>query len=138
MDQLKLIYVNELGINYLGHHTYEFIFGSEDCDPEGENWDDETSSEDVKPPNIKYIEKVGVLSNEHLVLNTVQKTDFFSVFDSVEGVIALAWEDPDTIAIIDQRYDRLVFRYGESEKSVSDKLFERDLVLKIDNQIKIH
>lgn len=138
MSELKLIFVNELGINFRGHHTYEFIFGDINCDPEGEKWDEETSSDEIKPPYMEYIKKVGTLSNESLVLNTVQKTDFFSVFDSVEGVIALAWEDPDTPAILDQQFDRIVFRYGETEQSVTDKLYERDLVLTIDNQLKLH
>ena len=52
------------------------------------------------------------------------------MFDSVEGVIALGWENSDSEAVVDKKYTRLVFHYGESEKSVSDKLYERDIVLK--------
>jgi L,D-peptidoglycan transpeptidase YkuD (ErfK/YbiS/YcfS/YnhG family) len=49
-------------------------------------------------------------------------------------VIALAWESDDS----DINFDiekRLVFRYGEDEKKIKDKLYERDIVLEFDKQV---
>ena len=126
---MKLIYVNELGPNYKGDNVYEFIFSAQE-DVWGDDWDVEPASGRPTPPHINFIEKVGVLKNSGIELNLIQNSDFFSVFDSVEGVIALGWEDSDCEAVTDKKYTRLVFHYGESEKSVADKFnenFNRDV-----------
>jgi hypothetical protein len=125
---MNLVYVNELGPNYKGDNIYEFIFSDEE-NVWGEEWDAEPASGKPSPPQINFIKKVGVLKNSGIELNLIQNSDFFSVYDSVEGVIALAWENPDTEEITDKGYKRLVFHYGESESQVSDKLYERDIVL---------
>ena len=65
---------------------------------------------------IDFIKKVGVLKNSGLHLNLIQNSDFFSVYDSVEGVIALAWEDSDSDAVTEEKMKRLVFHFGESVK----------------------
>lgn len=126
---MRLIYVNELGPNFKGDNVYEFIFSTQE-DVWGDDWDVEPASGRPTPPHIQFIEKVGVLKNSGIELNLIQNSDFFSVFDSVEGVIALGWEDSDCEAVTDKKYTRLVFHYGESEKSVADKLYERDIILK--------
>jgi len=41
----------------------------------------------------------------------------------------LAWENEDSEAILNEKFKRLVFHYGDSVKSVEDKLYERDIVL---------
>jgi L,D-peptidoglycan transpeptidase YkuD (ErfK/YbiS/YcfS/YnhG family) len=56
------------------------------------------------------------------------------MIDSLDDVIALAWESDDS----DINFDiekRLVFRYGEDEKKIKDKLYERDIVLEFDKQV---
>jgi histone deacetylase complex regulatory component SIN3 len=44
----------------------------------------------------------------------------------------LAWEDEESNYVINKKFDRLVFSYGESLKSVEDKIYERDLILSTD------
>jgi hypothetical protein len=48
--------------------------------------------------------------------------------DAMDGVIALGWE------LDNNGYNkgRLVFRFGESEESVKNKLYERDLILEFE------
>src|SRR5210317_2504608 len=125
---MRLIYVNELGPNYKGDNIYEFIFSDVE-EVWGDEWDAEPASGRPSPPNIEYIKKVGVLRNSDIELELVQNSDFFSVYDAVEDVIALGWEKSDSEHVIDDNYTRLVFRYGDSVKSVEDKLYERDIVL---------
>lgn len=125
---MRLIYVNELGPNYKGDNIYEFIFSDVE-EVWGDEWDTEPASGQPSPPNIDYIKKVGVLKNSDIELNLVQNSDFFSVYDAVEDVIALGWEKSDSEHVIDDNYTRLVFRFGDSVKSVEDKLYERDIVL---------
>lgn len=134
---MRLIYVNELGPNYKGDNIYEFIFSDVE-EVWGDEWDAEPASGRPSPPNIEYIKKVGVLRNSDIELELVQNSDFFSVYDAVEDVIALGWEKSDSEHVIDDNYTRLVFRYGDSVKSVEDKLYERDIVLSYEKSFATH
>jgi hypothetical protein len=129
-----LIYVNGLGPNYKGDNIYEFIFSDVKEEVWGESWDSKPSNGNPLPPNIEFIRKVGVLKNAEIKLSLIQDSDFFSMIDSLDDVIALAWESDDS----DINFDiekRLVFRYGEDEKKIKDKLYERDIVLEFDKQV---
>jgi hypothetical protein len=126
---MNLVYVNELGPNYKGDNIYEFIFSDLD-DVWGEDWDSEPASGKPQPPNVSYIKKVGTLKNSKIELTLIQESDFFGVFDAVDGVISLAWEKNDSDDILFNKKKRLVFQYGESVESVENKLYERDIVLK--------
>ena len=126
---MNLVYVNELGPNFRGDNIYEFIFSDVD-DVWGEDWDAEPANGRPQPPNIDYVKKVGVLKNSEIELNLIQNSDFFGVYDAVDGVIALAWEKNDSDEILINKRKRLVFQYGETIESVDDKLYERDIVLK--------
>ena len=129
-----LIYVNALGPNYKGDNIYEFIFGGDVDNVEGDYWDYEPSGGKPTPPHIEFIESVGVLNNSEINLNLIQNSDFFSVYDAVENVISMAWESTDS-EYVTNGYKRLVFHYGENINSVKDKLYERDIVLKFDKNL---
>jgi hypothetical protein len=126
---MNLVYVNELGPNFRGDNIYEFIFSDVD-DVWGYDWDVEPANGRPQPPNIDYVKKVGVLKNSEIELNLIQNSDFFGVYDAVDGVIALGWEKGDSDEILINKRKRLVFQYGESVESVENKLYERDVVLK--------
>lgn len=134
---MKLIYVNELGPNYKGDNIYEFIF-SDTLDVWGEDWDITPASGRPLPPSVEYIRKVGTLKNSDIELDLIQNSDLFCVYDSVEGVISLAWEKSDSDHVIDDNHTRLVFRFGEEIDSVSDKLYERDVVLSYNENLINH
>lgn len=129
MNELYLVYINVMNMDWEGNNVYEFIF----CDTyevekiEGEDWNLYPASNNPTPPNIEYVKAVGQLRTE-MDINTIQKSDTFSMYDAVDGVIALGWDD------IEQNYDvhpekRLVFNYGETLESVEKKLYAKDLVL---------
>jgi hypothetical protein len=121
-----LIYVNGLGPNFRGDNLYEFIF-SDEKDVWGENWDSKPSNGYPQPPDLKYVKKVGVLKNTDIKLDLIQNSDYFSMIDAVDGVIALAWES-------DEVEDRMVFRFGQSEEEITDILYSKDLILKIEKK----
>ena len=123
----KLIFVNGLGPNYKGDNLYEFIF-SDSLDVWGESWESKPSNGYPTPPELKYIKKVGVLRNTDIKLELIQNSDFFSMVDAIDDVIALAWE-------IDENKDRLVFRFGETEEQIKDKLYEKDLILEFEKKM---
>jgi hypothetical protein len=121
----RLIFINSLGVNYKGDFIYEFIFSSSDS-VWGESWEAKPSNGYPKPPELKYITKVGQLTTEDVSLYLIQNSDYFSMIDSVDGVIALGWEVNEDVK------NRLVFKFGETEQEIKNKLYERDLVLEFE------
>ena len=126
---MKLIFVNGLGPNYKGDNIYEFIF-SDDLDVWGDSWESKPSNGYPTPPEIKYIKKVGVLKNTDVKLELIQNSDFFSMIDAIDDVVALAWESEEF-----EGQKRLVFRFGTSEQEIKDKLYERDLILEFEKKV---
>lgn len=123
-----LIYVNGLGPNYKGDNLYEFIF-SDSLDVWGESWENKPSNGYPSPPELQYIKRVGVLRDTDVKLELIQDSDFFSIIDSMDDVVALAWEQEET-----EGQKRLVFRFGSSEEEIKNKLYERDLVLEFEKK----
>ena len=124
-----LIYVNGLGPNYKGDNLYEFIF-SDEKDVWGEFWESKPSNGYPTPPELKYIKKVGVLRNTDIKLELIQNSDFFCMIDAMDDVVALAWETEES-----EGQKRLVFRFGEEEQIIKDKLYERDLILEFEKKV---
>jgi hypothetical protein len=125
-----LIFVNGLGPDYKGDRIYEFIF-SESLDVWGELWESKPSNSYPAPPDLKYIKKVGVLKNTDIKLELVQNSDFFSMIDATDDIIALAWEMEES----DNNSKRIVFRFGEDEQTIKDKLYEKDLILEFEKKV---
>jgi len=125
----NLIYVNGLGPNYKGDNLYEFIF-SDDLDVWGEYWESKPSNGYPTPPELKYIKKVGVLRNTNIKLELIQNSDFFCMIDAMDDIVALAWETEES-----EGQKRLVFRFGETEQKIKDKLYERDLILEFEKKV---
>lgn len=125
-----LIFVNGLGPNYKGDNLYEFIFSEDVEDVWGESWENKPSNGYPLPPELKYIKKVGVLRNTDVKLDLIQNSDFFCMIDAIDDVVALAWE-PDEV----MGKKRLVFRYGQSEQEIKNKLYERDLILEFEKKV---
>ena len=121
---MTLVFINELGPNFRGDNIYEFIFSDVD-DVYGEEWESETANGKPTPPHVEFIKKVGVLKNSDIELELIQNSDFFGMYDAVDGVIALGWEKPDNY-----EGKRLVFHFGDELETVENKLYEKDIVLK--------
>ena len=130
-----LIYVNELGPNYKGDNIYEFIFSDDLEEVFGENWESSPANGNPLPPDLEHIKKVGVLKNDQITLSVIQNSDYFTMLDSIDGIIALAYEN-ETNDVDFSRQKRLVFSYGEPEESVKNKLYERDFVLEFEKKIE--
>ena len=125
---MLLIYVNEIGSDYKGQKQYEFIF-SESTEIDMEEWFDvpASSTSATKSPSIEYIDQVGLLKDTDIVFELIQNSDYFGVIDSVDGIVAMAWEKSN----FDMEYDRLYFRFGDTYENVVKKLKSRGYSLKI-------
>lgn len=128
-----LIYINNIGINYKNENIYEFIFSDSTNEVWGENWEVKPANGYPSPPDIDYVKKVGVLTNGKITLELVQNSEIFSVQDSMDDVLALGWEKEDELDF--SLVKRLVFRFGEEEQKIKDKLYERDLVLEFEKKV---
>jgi hypothetical protein len=124
-----LIYVNGLGPNFKGDNIYEFIF-SDEQEVWGEGWDSKPCNGYPFPPELKYIKKVGVLRDTDVKLELIQNSDYFSMVDAVDGVVALAWEQDDTV-----KSPRMVFKFNDEEQKIKDLLYEKDLILEFEKKV---
>jgi len=129
-----LIFVNELGPNYKGDNIYEFIFSDDLEGVWGDSWESKPSNGYPLPPDLEYIKKVGVLKNDIITMSVIQNSDYFSMVDAIDGVISLCWEN-ESEGIDFDRHKRLVFRFGEPEETVKNKLYERDIVLEFEKKL---
>lgn len=127
---MKLIYVNEIGLDYKGQKQYEFIF-SETEEFDMDEWFDTpaSSTSTNKSPDVEYIDIISLLKDTDLVLELIQNSDYFGVIDSVDGVVAMAWEKTN----LESDSERLFFRFGESIESVTKKIKSRGYKLENKN-----
>lgn len=124
-----LTYINGLGPDYKGDNLYEFIF-SENLDVWGDSWESAPANGYPSPPDLEHIDKVGVLRKSNIKLELAQNSDYFSMSDAMDGVVALGWE----VGEYDEN-NRLVFRFGQEEDAVKDKLYEKDLILEFEKNV---
>jgi len=134
MKELYLIYVNRIGEDWVGNNLYEFLFSDKTENVDGDDWDAYPASGRPSPPNSNFVKKVGRLVTGDLKSKLVQNSSEFAVWDAVDGVVALAWEDMDDYDEYPE--NRVAIHFGEGIKSVEDKLYEHDLVLDYNVAIK--
>ena len=132
---MRLLFINELGPNYKNENIYEFIFGDTIEEMWGEYWDARPAHGKPFPPEIQFIKKVGVLKGSDIKLDLVQNSDYFSMEHALDSVIALGWETYEESYGNDEE-ERLVFHFGDEIKTVEDKLYARDIILKFDKILK--
>ena len=126
---MKLVYINKIGQNWKGNLIYEFLFSDILKNIDSEGWDSYPASNNPGPPEEKFIKKTGNLITE-IKLDIIQESDSFGMWDAVDGIIALAWENLD--GYDDYPDSRLFFTFGEDIKSIESKLYEKDLILNYD------
>lgn len=115
-----------VGKDYKGNLIYEFIFSDTTNNIDGEQWDVFPASGRPEPPHDNFIKNVGRLESE-LNLEVIQNSDTFAVWDAIDGVIALAWENINAYDAYPEK--RLCFKFGETLEDVEAKLYEKDLIL---------
>ena len=125
-----LIFVNELGPNYKGDNIYEFIFSDDLEGVWGDSWESKPSNGYPLPPDLEHIKKVGVLKNDMITMSVIQNSDYFGMVDAVDGVVALAWEQDDTV-----KSPRMVFKFNDEEQKIKDLLYEKDLILEFEKKV---
>lgn len=125
-DQLYLIFVNKIGSDVFGKSLYEFVFSKDTDGVSGEDWESSPSNGNPQPPQKKHIDKVGSIKTDEFELEVIQDSPFFCMDDCQDGVVSLAWEilSDDELNI---KNKRLIFHYGETEDSLINKLYIRNI-----------
>ncbi len=126
MEKLYLIYINNIGKDWKGNYLYEFLYSDNLDGVDGDDWDSVPASGRPEPPHEEFVKKVGRLTTE-IKLSLIQDSDTFCIWDAVDGIIALGWENIDEYGEYPET--RLWFKYGEDLSSINDKLYEKDIVL---------
>jgi hypothetical protein len=126
MEKLYLIYINNIGKDWKGNYLYEFLYSDNLEGVDGDDWDSVPASGRPEPPHEEFVKKVGRLTTE-IKLSLIQDSDTFCIWDAVDGIIALGWENIDEYGEYPET--RLWFKYGEDLSSINDKLYEKDIVL---------
>ena len=70
------------------------------------------------------------MRDTNIKLELIQNSDYFSMVDAVDGVVALAWEEDDTV-----KQPRMVFRFNDTEQKIKDLLYEKDLILEFEKKV---
>ncbi len=133
MDNLYLIYIHEIGFDHEGKYFYEFIFSDAIVNIDGDGWDSYPASGNPNAPNSDVIKQVGKIELDNGLL-VAQDNEQFSMWDAIDGVIPLAWENIDGLEEYPE--NRLVFPFGMTLKDVKDKLYEGDIRITFKNEIK--
>ncbi len=123
---MKLIYINKIGTDWKGKLIYELIFSKSD-DVDGEGWDVYPARNQAESPEREYIDMVGRIETDELSLICIQESDTFAVWDAIDGVVAIAWEDISSYS--EYPDNRLSFFFGDSVDSVKDKLYAKDIII---------
>jgi hypothetical protein len=131
MKELFLIYINKIGKDYKENYLYEFIFSDTIDGIDGDDWDTFPASGRPSAPHDHFIKKVGRLESE-IKFDVIQDSDTFAVWDAIDGVIALAWENINAYDSYPEK--RICFKFGEPISEVETKLYEKDLTLQYNKQ----
>ena len=125
---MKLTYIRNIGEVWNGKVMYEFIFSKKIEGVDGEDWDTVPASNgNPEPPGKGYIDKVGRFETDEFTLVLIQNDEKFAVWDAVDGVVALAWENID--GYDEYPDDRVKFFYGDDLSEVTDLLYSRDIII---------
>lgn len=127
-ETVYLCFIRLIGEENDGYYRYEFIFTDNVDEVFGENFNQ-------KPACLvnglivddKYITEIHIVKMK-IKLDLIQDNCCFSISDSYDGIIALAWENVDDY---DEYPDdgRIFFRFGETLKEVDNKLAMKNILM---------
>lgn len=127
-EDLKLCFVNVVGMEEDGKYRYEFIFTDDIDNVWGENFDE-------KPAGLinnlmvdeQYKTETHVVRTK-IKFDLVQHCCCFGMQDCMDGIVALAYENIDDYESYPDD-GRLVFNFGESYFNVESKLAMKSILI---------
>jgi len=122
--KLYLVFINYKGRDYTGKNIYEFCYASStELDQESLNgWD---AIPAMGLPKVPIDDIVQVCEIEvDFTLELIQNSTTLSIWDAIEGVIAMGYENINGYDILPQT--RLHFHFGETIQQTKKTLLTRE------------
>lgn len=126
-DELQLCFIRLIGEENDGYYRYEFIFTDNGEEVFGEDFDQKPSClVNNLMVNEEYITEIHILKTK-IKLDLIQDNCCFSVSDSYDGIVAIAWQNLDNETEYPED-GRIFFRFGETYEEVERKLSMKNLL----------
>ncbi len=124
-EELKdvfLLFVRLIGEENDGEYRYEFMFTDNPDEAWGEGWENKPAClvNDLIPSD-EYITEVHIVKTK-IKFDLIQNSCCFSIGDSLDNIIALAWENIDDYESYPDERGRIFFMFGETFEKVENKL----------------
>lgn len=127
-NELKLCYVEKIQPKpKVKDFSYRLYFTDNIDEVVGEDWDLPCCNV-VLPPHDAYIIETYIVNCKKIEMELLEEHDYYCYNDGADGVIALAFEVIENEGF----FKRLVFQFGETIQQIEDKLFSRELIMKIE------
>lgn len=131
-DELRLIYINKLGLDSNNQNVYEFIFSYNADEAFGYNWESIPVCNINSPlPEDEYVGKVYKLKTDVLI-DCAQENCCYSYQDCKDRVYAIGSENLN--ALSEYPKYRLILMYGETYNEVCLKLSNKNLFFDYDEK----
>ena len=113
LDELYLCFIRLIGEENDGFYRYEFIFTDNVDEVFGEDFNQKPSClvNDLMVDE-QYVTEVHIVRTK-IKLDLIQNSCCFSVSDSYDGIVSIAWENIDDMDEFPEE-GRIFFKFGES------------------------
>lgn len=130
LGELYLCFIRLIGEENDGFYRYEFIF-TDNVDEVWSDNDDFAQKPACLVNNMmvaeQYVTEVHIVKTK-IKLDLIQDSCCFSVSDSYDGCISLAWENIDDLEEFPQD-GRIFFKFGETFEEVENKLAMKNILM---------
>jgi hypothetical protein len=132
----KLVYINKIGINSDNNFMFELLFSNDIESVWGVDWEITPARNcGINLPDESTYDLI-LKMDTSLKLDLAQENSCFSMQDSIDGIIPLAWENIDEYETYPDD-GRLILRFGETYNDVEKKLKNKNIKLNNDEKYNI-
>lgn len=128
LGELYLCFIRLIGEENDGFYRYEFIFTDNVDEVFGEDFNQKPSClvNDLMVDE-QYVTEVHIVRTK-IKLDLIQNSCCFSVSDSYDGIVSIAWENIDDMDEFPEE-GRIFFKFGETYEEVENKLAMKNVLM---------
>ena len=127
-EQVYLCFIRLIGEENDGYYRYEFIFTDNIEEVFGEDFDQKPAClVNNLMVSDEYITEIHTVKTK-IKLDLIQDNCCFSISDSYDGIVSLAWENTDGYTEYPED-GRIFFKFGETIQEVESKLAIKNVLM---------